>query len=139
MKRIMMNTLAVTLFGITSLTASANTVIKCNLKAMSVTISQDGESNTFNAKIKKGSETQLIKDVPEIRFTRSAVEKDEGLVDLLTTAGLKIENILAARAYITDSNNEGKAGLMVFTAGRGEIVGQVFFASYAGYAEACKR
>lgn len=132
-----------TLIALSVLGASANSFaqseIQCSLKTMKVTVSYDRDSNEFSATFKKGSgRAQVSHNVQETRITRSQVERDEYLASLLEVAGLEINNILAARAYITDSNNEGEAGLMVFTAGRGEIVGKVFFASYSGYAEACR-
>lgn len=102
-------------------------------------VSQSRKNGKWTYTFKSTSEEDQTGDLVEIiDVSRSRFSTEEDLKSIMKKSGLKVENFINATAYITDKNNLGRSGLMVFKGGRGSIVAKSFFIAPIDFVEKCK-
>ncbi len=137
-----MNKLVLGLLAVAFTTTSyASTGYACKISKLKATLtveySQDVQKYYFKFKTKDDTQTGEI--VKVTNYNRDVFGTDRFLNKIMHEAGLeKVENFISATAYITDSNNLGDSGLMVFKAGRNGTVAQAYFNGPTEHVEKCK-
>ncbi len=124
-------------------TTFANPLVVCKLSSMQISI-QSSNADKLRAEFKaKSGQIQKTPVLEMIDLSRADVNQDEFLNQVRIKARLNPIGYISARIYITDSNSEGKTGLMTFKgAGSGSAksggIATAYISTANGMIEICK-
>ncbi len=121
-------------------------LISCKVSKLKTTVQikalkdLNGEASEFRFITKEYPNPNYKKVVDEFNVPKQQIESDPYLAKIARASGIvELRNVMSAKAYITDSDNMGMSGLMVFVSGPNRSVSMAFFAAGVDLALACKQ